>query len=113
MNKYIWEVGIDIQTVYLYPEADCADDAILRAESDFYQQVSTWEGFNLDFSASSAEVHEVTTEYAKLISSENDPTAYYDDGGEKYSDKEVIKYLMDLAGVKDITQLKSKIKRIK
>jgi hypothetical protein len=93
MKKYIWEVGVDIQTIYLFPEADNADEAEMIAEDEMRKLTLGWEGFDFDYHASSAQIDGVTPEYAEYVTS----SSKEDDG--------VLTQLMRKAKVKSITEL--------
>jgi len=109
MKKYIWEVGVDIQTIYLFPEADNADEAEMIAEDEMKLLTMNWEGFDFDYYASTAQIEGVTQEYAEYVAkgaSKADPNQG-DDPNEGHTDGEVLDYLMDIAEVDTIEALEN------
>jgi len=109
MKKYIWEVGVDIQTIYLFPEADNADEADMLAEDQMKLLTMNWDGFDFDYYASSAQIEGVTQEYAEYITKGVDKIYpdQGDDPNEGHTDREVLDYLMDIAEVDTIEALEN------
>ena len=104
MKKYIWEVGVDIQTIYLFPEADNADEAEMIAEDEMRKLTLGWDGFDFDYYASTAQIEGVTQEYAEYIV--KDPLETKKEHiRENHTDGEVLDYLMDIAEVDTIEAL--------
>ena len=106
MKKYIWEVGVDIQTIYLFPEADNADEAEMLAEDEMKMLTMDWEGFDFDYYSSSAQIEGVTQEYARYIV--KDPLETKKEHiRENHTDGEVLDYLMDIAEVDTLEALEN------
>ncbi|MAF42647.1 MAG: hypothetical protein CMI54_00570 [Parcubacteria group bacterium] len=106
MKKYKWEVGIDVQTIYLYPEADTAEEAEKLAEIDIDKLTASWEGFDFDTYASNAQIDGVTQEYAEYVAKGSDKKAA-EHLREEHTDGEVLDYLMDIAGVDTVEALEN------
>ena len=104
MKKYIYEVGISIQTVYLWPEANDADEAGELAEIEFEKLTENWQGFDLDYSADFVQIHCMTQEYKNLL---NLP----DDGTQGYSDGEVLDILFEDTGTHNTADLIKLVKK--
>jgi len=66
MKKHIYEVGIGIQTIYLWPEADSKEEAERLAVGQFEELSANWKGFDYDFYADYNEIHCMTAEYRKI-----------------------------------------------
>ena len=103
MKKYIWEVGVDIQTIYLFPEADTADEAEMLAEDEMRKLTLGWEGFDFDYYASTAQIEGVTQKYAKHVASAKSDDLI----PEPLSDREIVDYLMDIAEVDTLEELEN------
>jgi hypothetical protein len=101
MKKYIYEVGIGIQTVYLWPEANDAQEAERLAEIEFERLTLDWKGFDLDFCADFVQIHCMTETYKKLL---NSPKVLKEYEG---SDRETLDFLMDIADVDTIEALEN------
>jgi hypothetical protein len=69
MKKYQYEVGIGIQTVYLWPEANNEAEAMELAEEQFEKLSQDWEGFDLDYYADFCQIDCMTQEYKKVLNS--------------------------------------------
>jgi len=118
MKKYIWEVGMDIQTIYFHPEADTAEEAEKDAYDKMKWLVNSWKGFDYDYYSSSAEIEGVTQEYARFLTKDTLETkkkskgwqmsGHSDDDvdpNEGNTDREILDYLMDLAEVDTLEAL--------
>ena len=95
MKKYIYEVGIGIQTVYIFPEANDAKEAQKLAEEQFEKLSQDWQDFDLDYCADFVQIHCMTETYKNLL---NSPA-------KEYSDGEVLDFLMDIADVDTVKDL--------
>jgi hypothetical protein len=107
MKKYIWEVGIDIQTIYLFPEADNADEAEMLAEDEMRRLTKEWDGFDFDYDASTAQIEGVTQEYAEHVANKSNTKVKQEAVHENHTDGEVLDYLMDIAEVDTIEALEN------
>jgi len=99
MKKYIYEVGISIQTVYLWPEANDADEAGELAEIEFEKLTENWQGFDLDYYPDFVQI-----QYKNLL---NLP----DDGTQGYSDGEVLDILFEDTGTHNTADLIKLVKK--
>ena len=102
MKKYIWEIGIDVQTIYLFPEADNADEAEMIAEDQMRKLTLGWEGFDFDYYSSSAQIEGVTQEYANYIAKNPKDEPPY-----KYTNGQVLDHLLDIAEVDTVEELEN------
>ena len=112
MKKYIWEIGVDVQTIYLFPEADNADEAEMIAEDTMKNLTMGWEGFDFDYYASSAQIEGVTQEYAEYVAKDTLGTKKEVEmwrlgASEKITDGEILDHLMDIAEVDTLEELEN------
>ena len=122
MKKYIWEVGIDIQTIYVFPEADTADEADMLAEDEMKLLTMNWEGFDFDYYASSAQIEGVTQEYAQYVANwtagevadkKDQPNDSRESVRKHYTDTEILEFLIDIAEVDSVSELESYLRKTK
>jgi len=101
---------VDIQTIYLFPEADNADEAEMLAEDEMKMLTMDWEGFDFDYYSSSAQIEGVTQEYARYIV--KDPLEQ-ESVREHYTDGEILDFLMDIAEVGGVGELETFVRKAK
>jgi hypothetical protein len=103
MKKYKYEVGISIQTVYIYPEANNTEEAEELAQEEFSRLSADWEGFDLDYYADSVQIEDITQEYKEILNGWS--------GAEGYSDGEVLDILFEDTGTQSTADLIKLVKK--
>ena len=95
MKKYIYEVGVDIQTLYVYPHANSVEEAEELGYQMAIDEYSLMES-NYDITPSFVQISDMTQEYKSKLNSNNK------------SDKDktsIINHLLDIAEVDTVEEL--------
>ena len=111
MKKYIYEVGVDIQTLYVYPHANNVEEAEKLGYQMAIDEYSLIES-NYDITPSFVQISDMTQEYKSKLNSNTKELISSDDSDEDfYSDGEVLDILFDDTGTKNTADLIKLVKK--